>query len=168
MGKMWSALLLLLASSSLPCLHAFVQRPPFAIRRPCTVGQSSASTFWGDRSVFLPRAEHRRSCQPYRRRLITTTKAVADDDNDEEEEDDDDDDDDDDEDDEDPLSKGIDSVSWLPTVVGAKASSDKVTGTREGAEIMPLFPLGGIVYTPNSEHVLNIFEPRQVHNNKTD
>lgn len=25
---------------------------------------------------------------------------------------------------------------------------------------MPLFPLGGIVYTPNSEHVLNIFEPR--------
>jgi Lon protease-like protein len=27
-------------------------------------------------------------------------------------------------------------------------------------ETLPLFPLGGIVYTPNSEHVLNIFEPR--------
>jgi hypothetical protein len=26
--------------------------------------------------------------------------------------------------------------------------------------VLPLFPLGGIVYTPNSEHVLNIFETR--------
>jgi Lon protease-like protein len=25
---------------------------------------------------------------------------------------------------------------------------------------LPLFPLGGFVYTPNTEHVLNIFEPR--------
>lgn len=63
----------------------------------------------------------------------------------------------DDEDDE-PLSKGIDSVSWLPSVVGAKDKD--VSGIREGAEIIPLFPLGGFVYTPNSEHVLNIFEPR--------
>ena len=31
---------------------------------------------------------------------------------------------------------------------------------RQEAEVLPLFPLGGIVYTPNSEHVLNIFEPR--------
>jgi Lon protease-like protein len=30
----------------------------------------------------------------------------------------------------------------------------------KGAEILPLFPLGGFVYTPNTEHVLNIFEPR--------
>jgi Lon protease-like protein len=30
----------------------------------------------------------------------------------------------------------------------------------QGAEILPLFPLGGFVYTPNTEHVLNIFEPR--------
>ncbi|OEU20671.1 hypothetical protein FRACYDRAFT_180232, partial [Fragilariopsis cylindrus CCMP1102] len=29
-----------------------------------------------------------------------------------------------------------------------------------GSTILPLFPLGGIVYTPNTEHVLNIFEPR--------
>ena len=31
---------------------------------------------------------------------------------------------------------------------------------RQGTEILPIFPLGGIVYTPNTEHVLNIFEPR--------
>ena len=31
---------------------------------------------------------------------------------------------------------------------------------QQGAEILPLFPLGGFVYTPNTEHVLNIFEPR--------
>jgi Lon protease-like protein len=30
----------------------------------------------------------------------------------------------------------------------------------QGTEILPLFPLGGFVYTPNSEHILNIFEPR--------
>ena len=30
----------------------------------------------------------------------------------------------------------------------------------QGTEILPVFPLGGIVYTPNTEHVLNIFEPR--------
>eukprot|EP01082_Thalassiosira_pseudonana_P001521 g456.t1 g456 contig10:74133-75292(+) len=30
----------------------------------------------------------------------------------------------------------------------------------ELTETLPLFPLGGIVYTPNSEHILNIFEPR--------
>jgi len=57
-----------------------------------------------------------------------------------------------------PLANGIDSVKWLPTVIG---DSDKeVTSIRDGSEILPLFPLGGLVYTPNSEHVLNIFEPR--------
>jgi len=47
---------------------------------------------------------------------------------DEEEEDDEDDEDDDEDvgDRDDPLGKGIDSVSWLPTVIGAK---DKVTST---------------------------------------
>lgn len=34
------------------------------------------------------------------------------------------------------------------------------TTPNQGAEILPLFPLGGFVYTPNTEHVLNIFEPR--------
>lgn len=57
-----------------------------------------------------------------------------------------------------PLSKGLDSVSWLPSVT----SSEKIdiSSVREGAEILPLFPLGGIVYTPNTKHILNIFEPR--------
>jgi Lon protease-like protein len=63
-----------------------------------------------------------------------------------------------DEEDDGPLSKGIDSVSWLPTVIGGR--SESILSIREGSEILPLFPLGGLVYTPNSEHVLNIFEPR--------
>jgi len=64
-----------------------------------------------------------------------------------------------DDDEEEPLSKGIDSVSWLPSVKGAK--NEQISGgIQKGKEIIPLFPLGGLVYTPNSEHVLNIFEPR--------
>lgn len=35
-----------------------------------------------------------------------------------------------------------------------------IDSAKEGSEILPLFPLGGFVYTPNTEHVLNIFEPR--------
>lgn len=77
---------------------------------------------------------------------------------------DDEDEDEDDEDDDDPLGDGIDSVSWLPSVIGTKGrlstSSTSSLSVREGAEILPLFPLGGFVYTPNTEHVLNIFEPR--------
>jgi len=57
---------------------------------------------------------------------------------------------------EEPLGKGVDSVSWLPTVIGAQPSDPE----SEDADVLPLFPLGGIVYTPNSEHTLNIFEPR--------
>jgi len=57
-----------------------------------------------------------------------------------------------------PLDDGLDSVSWLPSLKEQK--SEDMSTVREGAEILPLFPLGGIVYTPNSEHVLNIFEPR--------
>jgi hypothetical protein len=34
------------------------------------------------------------------------------------------------------------------------------SSVAKGSELIPLFPLGGIVYTPNSEHILNIFEPR--------
>ncbi|CAB9501368.1 ATP-dependent protease La (LON) domain [Seminavis robusta] len=58
-----------------------------------------------------------------------------------------------------PLAKGVDSVSWLPTVAGSKMVETSSDGV-EDAQVLPLFPLGGIVYTPNSEHVLNIFEPR--------
>jgi hypothetical protein len=73
-------------------------------------------------------------------------------------------------DDENPLSRGIDSVSWLPPLSGPRPppsrsvfdpSADDDDGMEGGVtETLPLFPLGGIVYTPNSEHVLNIFEPR--------
>ena len=58
-----------------------------------------------------------------------------------------------------PLSKGVESVSWLPSVVNQK-SDGQTLPTEKDFEILPLFPLGGIVYTPNSEHILNIFEPR--------
>ena len=74
--------------------------------------------------------------------------------------DDDDDEEDDDYDEEEwPLADGIDSVSWLPSVIDAK-DIDNPKISRDDSEFLPLFPLGGIVYTPNSEHVLNIFEPR--------
>lgn len=73
--------------------------------------------------------------------------------------------DDDEHDDNNPLSRGIDSVSWLPSVLGSGGksvieSSMSDDDGDDGEETLPLFPLGGIVYTPNSEHVLNIFEPR--------
>lgn len=74
--------------------------------------------------------------------------------------DDDDDDDDDEDDNDEPLSKGIDSVSWLPSVMESKVVTMSSSPNSEDTEVLPLFPLGGIVYTPNSEHILNIFEPR--------
>jgi Lon protease-like protein len=75
-------------------------------------------------------------------------------------------------DDNNPLARGIDSVMWLPSVSGPPSSSrdplDNNSNDNNNNEeedennttILPLFPLGSIVYTPNSEHVLNIFEPR--------
>eukprot|EP00580_Thalassiosira_gravida_P016108 CAMPEP_0201668092 /NCGR_PEP_ID=MMETSP0494-20130426/17904_1 /ASSEMBLY_ACC=CAM_ASM_000839 /TAXON_ID=420259 /ORGANISM="Thalassiosira gravida, Strain GMp14c1" /LENGTH=478 /DNA_ID=CAMNT_0048148313 /DNA_START=122 /DNA_END=1555 /DNA_ORIENTATION=+ len=72
-----------------------------------------------------------------------------------------------DDDENNPLSRGVDSVTWLPSVYDASPSRsvfDAATTAsieEEGVtETLPLFPLGGIVYTPNSEHILNIFEPR--------
>lgn len=85
-------------------------------------------------------------------------RMVVDDDDEDYEEDDDD--EDDDESAAFPLSEGINSVSWLPPLSDSTEDSETPTSIRNGAEILPLFPLGGIVYTPNSEHVLNIFEPR--------
>lgn len=68
----------------------------------------------------------------------------------------------DDDEDEAPLAKGVDSVDWLPSVQSSmdNIATSKPETVSNGAEILPLFPLGGIVYTPNSEHILNIFEPR--------
>ncbi len=64
-----------------------------------------------------------------------------------------------DDEDYDPLEDGVDSVSWLPSL-NSIASSPPSSSSDSNTEILPFFPLGGIVYTPNSEHVLNIFEPR--------
>ena len=64
-----------------------------------------------------------------------------------------------DDEDYDPLEDGVDSVSWLPSLNDPSSSSPS-SSTSENVETLPFFPLGGIVYTPNSEHVLNIFEPR--------
>lgn len=58
-----------------------------------------------------------------------------------------------------PLSKGVDSISWLPSTENSKFLPANNT-IRQGAEVLPLFPLGQVVYTPHSEHILNIFEPR--------
>lgn len=73
-------------------------------------------------------------------------------------------------DDNNPLSRGIDSVNWLPSVYNndpsrsvfdaATTTSSDDTDDSKLTETLPLFPMGGIVYTPNSEHILNIFEPR--------
>lgn len=68
-------------------------------------------------------------------------------------------DDEDEEDVNEPLSKGIESVAWLPSVI-ENSSVPSSSPNSDDTELLPLFPLGGIVYTPNSEHILNIFEPR--------
>ena len=57
-----------------------------------------------------------------------------------------------------PLANGVDSVKWLPSLKNQK--SETISAIRDGAQVLPFFPLGGIVYTPHSTHVLNIFEPR--------
>ncbi|KAK1735522.1 Lon-like domain-containing protein [Skeletonema marinoi] len=72
-----------------------------------------------------------------------------------------------DEDENNPLARGINSVGWLPSVFDASPSRSVFDSSmssddddEETTETLPLFPLGGVVYTPNSEHILNIFEPR--------
>jgi len=74
-----------------------------------------------------------------------------------------------DDDESNPLARGIDSVTWLPSVYDSSPSRSVIDAAttsssdeeEEGTtETLPLFPLGGVVYTPNSEHILNIFEPR--------
>ena len=71
-----------------------------------------------------------------------------------------------DDDENNPLSRGINSVGWLPSVFDANPSRSVFDSSMssddedEETETLPLFPMGGVVYTPNSEHILNIFEPR--------
>jgi len=97
---------------------------------------------------FVSEITVRTSSTAYPSRKLTRLNALDDDDEEEDEEDA-----------EEPLSKGVNSVSWLPSLIGARADGNSGL-TQKGSEILPLFPLGAIVYTPNSEHVLNIFEKR--------
>jgi len=64
---------------------------------------------------------------------------------------------DDEEEEEDPLALGIDAVRWLPSVK-EKQVKESSNSNDEDVEILPLFPLG--VHTPQSNQILNIFEPR--------
>eukprot|EP00622_Pseudochattonella_farcimen_P003509 FR738703.1.p1 GENE.FR738703.1~~FR738703.1.p1 ORF type:complete len:363 (+),score=90.47 FR738703.1:72-1091(+) len=47
-------------------------------------------------------------------------------------------------------------INWLPPI---KSTPDEEKSTPE-SQVLPLFPLGEVVYLPNTEHVLSIFEPR--------
>jgi len=131
--------LFLLSASCSHFADAFAPAPPFfkKLTRPSIPAPPAVQNTLSFFSVSTPRR-------------VTTRRWLALDDDDEE-------DDFEDEEDE-PLSEGVDSVSWLPTLKGAASSSESLT--QPDSEIIPLFPLGGIVYTPNSEHILNIFEPR--------
>jgi len=134
----WALLAAILVAGS----SAFVPRP---------VGRSLVLFPSAGPSDVVSRSVHRSRCLA----KSSALRMVSDDD-------DDDDDEDYEEDDnvEDPLGNGVDSVSWLPTVVGASAPTEAMMTVGSEADVLPLFPLGGIVYTPNSEHILNIFEPR--------
>lgn len=134
----------------------------FASASWATIDAFAPSQIVRSRAPFVTHAVQQQTLSAKSKRLtaIRCLWAKEDDQDDEEEEEDDDDVLDDFEE---PLSKGVDSVSWLPSLVNAKKgdsdmSSESLVG--KDSEILPLFPLGGIVYTPNSEHILNIFEPR--------
>jgi len=53
-------------------------------------------------------------------------------------------------------------VRWLPAMDPSK--EDEVITPEQAIEtetmVLPVFPLGSMVYMPHSDHVLNIFEPR--------
>jgi len=46
-------------------------------------------------------------------------------------------------------------INWMPPLT-MTADVEK----EDGAQVFPLFPLGSVVYLPNTEHILSIFEPR--------
>ena len=50
-------------------------------------------------------------------------------------------------------------VAWLPKMNPTKATETD-PALAEGEMVLPMFPLGSHVYLPETEHVLNIFEPR--------
>mmetsp|Transcript_8997 Transcript_8997/g.13620 ORF Transcript_8997/g.13620 Transcript_8997/m.13620 type:complete len:497 (+) Transcript_8997:117-1607(+) len=129
----------------------------FTVISPGAHRHLSTSTSGQNRNAILSFSNNRHCVKPFTASASASSLLKATDDD--MEYDDDDEDDDDDEQEYDPLGKGVDSISWLPPLDSASDSSSP-TSVKEGSEILPFFPLGGIVYTPNSEHVLNIFEPR--------
>lgn len=50
-------------------------------------------------------------------------------------------------------------VSWMATMDPSKEPEETPT-LKDGEMVLPMFPLGSHVYLPDTEHVLNIFEPR--------
>mmetsp|Transcript_58155 Transcript_58155/g.173548 ORF Transcript_58155/g.173548 Transcript_58155/m.173548 type:complete len:526 (-) Transcript_58155:118-1695(-) len=129
-----------------------VGRISFSTRSSASAAATTSTHSSSSRGTIVPSFERRTS--------PALRLAAADDDDDE-------DDHDEDYDEEvDPLGKGIDSVGWLPSTLetsstsSSSSSSESISSIADGSTILPLFPLGGIVYVPNSEHLLNIFEPR--------
>jgi hypothetical protein len=144
-------------------VDAWVARPKVGTTGTAPFGQASAANpiLWrcdtNEGLIFSGtdiRLDRRRRRQPLPHHLSRSSlRAKSDEDDDE----------DDDDDVDDIFSKGVDSVAWLPTVKNARGIESVDTAgssVAKGSELIPLFPLGGIVYTPNSEHILNIFEPR--------
>jgi len=50
-------------------------------------------------------------------------------------------------------------VRWMP-VMDVRRETEESPTLAEGELVLPMFPLGSHVYLPDTEHVLNIFEPR--------
>ena len=49
-------------------------------------------------------------------------------------------------------------IRWMP--LSALKPAPEVQPDSENATVYPLFPLGSVVYLPETQHILNIFEPR--------
>jgi len=128
---------------------AFLQSPKITLTSSSPISTSTNNAFHGSMSL-LPKC-HTTKNQPFPNLKMSQ---------------DDEDDDEEDDDDYEPLRDGVNSISWLPPLATTDSTtitppSPKITTTSTAeSKVLPLFPLGGIVYTPNSEHVLNIFEPR--------
>ena len=58
-------------------------------------------------------------------------------------------------------SRMYEKVSEMePSFLSFPKVRGETVAAKENSTVLPLFPLGAVVYTPFSEHRLNIFEPR--------
>jgi len=57
-----------------------------------------------------------------------------------------------------PLKYGFDCIEWLPPLTNTN-DSPTLPSHQDQVEVLPLLPLCGIVYPPNTEHVLDVTEP---------